>query len=177
VPSLAILRRAPLATIILLVSAGALAAVILVLGSAASNVPSTEDPPTQLVFDLAEQGLEFRAATVSEESQASVTSQEAVDVATGEYGGARNPVSVYLGRLTQRGSLEQPPADATPAAGSPSGPNQTWPVANRLAYAVVIQGLSIAPNYGPVTQERTHSELVVFIDADTGAELLAITYR
>jgi hypothetical protein len=48
---------------------------------------------------------------------------------------------------------------------------------DRLAYAVQVTGLELYPMGGPTSPERVHDELIVFIDARTGAEIMATTFR
>lgn len=80
----------------------------------------------------------------------------AVDVAVAAYGKAAQPI-VFEGTLTM--------ADQEPS------------IDGRLVYAVQLTGLSLPPFGGNATQTDIHGELVVFVDATSGKQLLAITVR
>jgi len=149
-------RLAPMG-LILMSSVGAV-----VLGLTTARIP---DPtlPSQLpdrisLFSaLADHGWLFRPVDPKEVAVPIVSADAAKRTALHEYGVPDNDLTVYLGRLS---------------------PTRTEVIDPRtLAYAVQIRGLSLPRIGAPTLPGTEHHELVVFVDARTGDELLTTSFR
>jgi hypothetical protein len=154
-------------------------AVGVALGSGASGSTGVTAPPTDLSTGLKDHGTLFVPANAADAAAAPVSADQAEQVATKQETDGQLPpsasVNAYLGRLTEENRLEAPPADIPkPPENEPPTPP---PSVDRLAYAVQIQGIQEYPTYGPITPERVHNELVVFVDASTGQEIFSTTFR
>lgn len=120
----------------------------------AGQAVSVSDPDPLLLGGLAAGGLRFESdPTLS----TSVTADEALQYAVDEYGGNVSDAVVYLGLLTEedRGDIS----------------------VDRPVYAVSVTGLAIARMGAPTPPDQMHGEWVVFVDAATGEEILATTFR
>lgn len=140
-----------------------------VLATPGASEPTATAPPSALTEELAAHGIGFVALEGSEDG-AYVPVPKAIDVATREYGVDPAQVAeVFLGSLTQQARL----ADGTDTTKA----TVPAPAVAQPAYAVRITGLRLMPIGGPATPDRAHEELIVFVDAATGTEIFATTFR
>lgn len=146
-------------------------ALVVLLALPGTSEPSATAPPPTFSEDLAAHGIVFVPLDGTEQAAAYTSVPSAVGVATREYGIDPSHVTdVYFGALTQENRLMDG-ADATATSSVPA------PAVSRPAYAVRIGGLELLALGGPATPERAHEELVVFVDALTGEEIFATTFR
>lgn len=137
-------------------------------------------PPADLLAGLASTGKQFTPVRTVDAPAAKISPQTAEGAAVAAELGGRVPqgvsVNAYLGRLTEEDRLETPPND-TPDP-TPADANVPPPAVDQLAYAVQLEGVNEYPQGGDVTDPaRLHHELIVFIDAETGKQILATTFR
>ncbi len=142
--------------------------------SDASVTASTPADPV-LISELEAHG--FRFTLVPDDTSTIVSPKEAAQYASAEYGVDTENMTVYLGRLTELDRLS-----TTSETGSSGA---TAPSVNRLSFAVQITGMTLYRRGGEEVPrgdtasnpDDMHHELVVFIDATTGREIVATTFR
>jgi hypothetical protein len=130
---------------------------------------------------LADHNLVFEPATSADRALAELSDDEAAAIALDESGAPEKAEhAVYLGRFTDLDQVaplppDVPGPDVYPA---PDAPN------DQLVYMVQITGLELYPfgafqRDGPRSPppERAHHEEIVFVDALTGEEIMATTFR
>lgn len=151
------------------------AAVAFAVGTAASVAPGPGTAPADLHDGLGAIGERLDPASNADTAEATVGAESAAQIAIGQEA-AGQPLAgykVYLGRLTEESRLG-PPDDPMPAP-DPSVPP---PSVNRLVYAVQITGINLYPSLNPEDSSApVNHELVVFIDAMSGQEVLATSFR
>ncbi len=148
--------------VVMLVSSGAAALFAVALLRSPAYVAASPLEFDQMAAALAYHGTELTALsagrTIPSLVPSAVSATVAVDLAVATFGKANTPV-VFEGLLTLQ--------DHSPS------------VDERLVYAVQLTGLNLPPfgGRGPVTDAMMHHEMIVFIDAESGAYLLASTVR
>ncbi len=145
---------------------------------AGAALPALPTPDPTFLAELEAHG--FRFAVVPGDAPTMVSPEQAVTYVSAEYGADPANMTVYIGLLTELDRLLPSTGDTVP---TPSV--AISPAVDRLSFAVQITGMTLYRRGGEgltsseiaSSPEDIHHELVVFVDAMTGAEIVATTFR